>query len=331
MRIIRLRHFKNRLLQQTPSRTGFSVLVIAFLLSTSSCSAWGFSAHRKIVRAAIHHLPKPLHAFFKAHGQWLHDHINDADLRKHAIIGESARHYIDLDQYCPSLDTLEAWFPMTYAEGTQRWSEDSLIARGIGPWHAAITYRRLINAFDQKDQDAILRYAVDLAHYISDLHVPLHTSENYDGKKTGQAGIHSLWETQLPEMFMAEYNLFPFGANVRWIKCAEESIWQSVLESHACLDSVFKLEMRIRQSFDGKRIDAYVERGRTRQLMRSPEFAEQYHAALHGQVERRMAAACNLVSSLWYSAWIESGAPVLTMERPVLKTRWKKVLDWLFK
>ena len=72
--------------------------------------------------------------------------------------------------------------------------EDSLHAHGIGPWHALKTYRKLIFAFDQKDENAILRYAVDLAHYISDLHVPLHTSANYDGKQTDQTGIHALWK-----------------------------------------------------------------------------------------------------------------------------------------
>ena len=61
-------------------------------------------------------------------------------------------------------------------------------------------------------------YAVDLAHYISDLHVPLHTSGNYDGKQTAQNGIHALWETQLPEAFMANYNLFPTGPQALWVE-----------------------------------------------------------------------------------------------------------------
>ena len=323
--------WKNLQRRRTLSRSlSFTLLCTALLWSTAG-SAWGFAAHRKIVDAAIHHLPPPLHSFFKTHGQWLHDHVNDADLRKHTVIDEGIRHYIDLDRYSPSTDTLHSWFPMPYGEAVNRWSEDSLHAHGIGPWHALKTYRRLIFAFDQKDEDAILRLAVDLAHYISDLHVPLHTSANYDGKQTDQTGIHALWETQLPEAFMADYDLFPDGSRVDWIEEPDAIIWQSVLESHACLDSVFSFELATRNSLAGERIHDYVERGRARQLMRSTVFAEAYHDALDGQVERRMVAACSRVSALWYSAWVEAGSPLLTAEAPATSTGWKKVLDWLFK
>ena len=326
-----LRPWKNRQLRLTLSNSLRFTLLWTGLLWATSGFAWGFAAHRKIVDAAIHHLPPPLHSFFKAHGQWLHDHVNDADLRKHTVIEEGIRHYIDLDRYSSSLDTLHSWFPMAYEEAINKWSNDSLLAHGIGPWHALKTYRRLIFAFDQKDEDAILRHAVDLAHYISDLHVPLHTSANYDGKQTDQTGIHALWETQLPEAFMDGYDLFPVGSSVQWVEDPDAIIWQSVLESHACLDSVFAYELETRQSFAGERIDAYMERGRTRQLMRSPAFAVAYHDALEGQVERRMVAACSRVSSLWFSAWVEAGSPELTAENPAKSSGWKKVLDWLFK
>ena len=157
-------HCKKRRLRRTLRKIhccGFSCIS---LLITSPCAAWGFAAHRTIVDAAIHHLRPPLYTFFKAHGAWLHEHVNDADLRKHTVAGEGIRHYIDLDRYSPSLDTLCSWFPMAYDEAIQRWSEDSLQAHGIGPWHALRTYRRLIDAFDRKDEAAILRLAVDLAH-----------------------------------------------------------------------------------------------------------------------------------------------------------------------
>ena len=331
MKLMEQQLYKNRQLQLALSKALRFLWLCTGMFSATSGSAWGFAAHRKIVDAAIHHLPPPLHSFFKTHGQWLHDHVNDADLRKHTVVDEGIRHYIDLDRYSPSSDTLDAWFPMPYGDAARKWSEDSLIAHGIGPWHALKTYRRLIIAFDQKDDDAILRHAVDLAHYISDLHVPLHTSANYDGKQTDQTGIHALWETQLPEAFMDGYDLFPTGSTVQWVEEPDAIIWQSVLESHACLDSVFSFELATRASFNGERIDAYVERGRTRQLMRSPAFAEAYHDALDGQVERRMVAACSRVSALWYSAWVEAGSPVLTTEAPASSTGWKKVLDWLFK
>ena len=71
---------------------------------------------------------------------------------------------------------------------------------------------------------------------------------------------------------MADYNLFPMGPQALWIERPDDLIWQSVLESHACLDSVFSFEQQTHASFEGQRIDAYVERGRVRQLMRSPHL-----------------------------------------------------------
>lgn len=56
---------------------------------------WGFAAHRKIVDVAIQHVPEPLHEFFKHHRNWLVEHALDADLRKHSVIGEAEKHYIE--------------------------------------------------------------------------------------------------------------------------------------------------------------------------------------------------------------------------------------------
>ena len=220
---------------------------------------------------------------------------------------------------------------MAYDEAIQRWSEDSLHAHGIGPWHALRTYRRLIGAFDRKDEAAILRLAVDLAHYISDLHVPLHTSGNYDGKQTAQNGIHALWETQLPEAFMANYDLFPTGPHLSGSKGPMTFIWQSVLESHACLDSVFSFEQQTRASFERPTHRCLCRAGQRPATDAESRVCSTYHTALDGQVERRMAAACHRVSSLWYSAWIEAGSPVLDVQKPAARTGWKKVVDWLFK
>jgi hypothetical protein len=307
-------------------------LAIAFLLPAPRLNAWGFAAHRKIIDAAIHWLPPPLHSFFKSHHQWLNDHALDADLRKHTVQGESQRHYIDLDRYGPTIDSLRRLFPMDFDEAIERWTEDSLQLHGIGPWNAFATYKRLVRAFDAKSEQAILRAAVDLAHYIGDLHVPLHTCSNYNGKATGQAGIHALWETQLPEAFMQEYTLHPGGEVLPlWRPELLNDLWEATLTSHECLELVFKAEWEIRQTLVDQPIDAYVQRGRTRQLMRSPEFVSRYHEALGTQVETRMRLACQLISASWYSAWVEAGEPPLPRHEPSVKSGWKKVVDWLLK
>ncbi len=46
----------------------------------------------------------------------------------------------------------------------------------------------------QKLQEQWLLLAGTMAHYIGDLSMPLHVSENYDGQLTGQKGIHGYFE-----------------------------------------------------------------------------------------------------------------------------------------
>lgn len=326
----RRRHIERK--QPLTLRLLGSLLAIACLLSTSSLNAWGFAAHRKIIDVAVHWLPPPLHSFFKSHHQWLHEHALDADLRKHTVEGESQRHYIDLDRYGANIDSLRRLFPMSLEQAIERWTEDSIQLHGIGPWNAHATYKRLVYAFDAKSEQAILRAAVDLAHYIGDLHVPLHTCSNYNGKATGQTGIHALWETQLPEAFMHEYGLQPEGETSQvWRPNLLSDLWETTLASHECLELVFGAEREIRQTLIDQPIDAYVQRGRTRQLMRSPAFVSRYHEAIGDQVETRMRLTCQLISASWYSAWIEAGEPPLPKHESPAQAGWKKVVDWLLK
>ena len=307
-------------------------LALFFICLPKPSDAWGFAAHRRIVEAAVHWLPHPLHGFFKSHHRWLKEHALDADLRKHTVEGESERHYIDLDRFSVHMDSLHSWFPMGWEEAVMKWHEDSLLTHGIGPWNAESMYFRLVYAFDAADEQRILRCAVDLAHYLGDLHVPLHTTANYNGQLSGQNGIHALWETQIPETYMDGFDLAPAsGHQSAWISNVLGSIWCTTLTSHAYLPLVFDAEMSIRTDSAHLPVNAYVERGRSRQLMRSPEFVYAYHELLKGQVENRMVSSCELISSLWYSAWVEAGQPPLpTAEQPVSQ-RWKKALDWVLK
>ena len=45
-----------------------------------------------------------------------------------------------------------------------------------------MSLEKLTSAFKSKNKDSILFYAADLGHYVGDLHVPLHITNNYDGQ-----------------------------------------------------------------------------------------------------------------------------------------------------
>lgn len=181
---------------------------------------------------------------------------------------------------------------------------------GIVPYHLLQMQQRLTEAFRQKDQGRILRLSAEMGHYIGDAHVPLHTTENYNGQLTNQVGIHAFWESRLPELFADEQYDF-FVGRAEYIASPKEYFWEAVLASHRLLDSVLLVEKELSEIFPEDRQYCYEERlGRTiRTYCR--EYAEAYHRRLAGMVERRMQASVHAIGSSWYTAWVDAGQPLL--------------------
>lgn len=76
--------------------------------------------------------------------------------------------------------------PMDWASALKKYSFDTLDKHGYGPYNVVMSLEKLTNAFKSKNKDSILFYAADLGHYVGDLHVPLHITNNYDGQLSGQ-------------------------------------------------------------------------------------------------------------------------------------------------
>ena len=69
--------------------------------------------------------------------------------------------------------------------------------------------QRLTKAFQDRDAKKIIQLSSEFGHYIGDAHVPLHTTENYNGQLTNQVGIHAFWESRIPELFAdTEFDYF---------------------------------------------------------------------------------------------------------------------------
>ena len=126
--------------------------------------------------------------FYKKNIQYLEEASVNPDRRRYAVEDEAAKHYIDLDDYG---DSAAFKLPRYWNDAIKKYSEDSLQARGIVPWHINRMYYQLKDAFLLKDPQRILRVSAELGHYVADANVPLHTTRNYDGQLTGQNGIHA--------------------------------------------------------------------------------------------------------------------------------------------
>ncbi len=201
------------------------------------------------------------------------------------------------------------------------WVTDHLTPYGILPWALEDTYRKLVSAFAKKDEALILRYASDIGHYLADACVPLHTTENYDGQLTDQKGIHAFWESRLPELFAeAQYDFFTGQAEA--VPDPLDYFWHLILDSHLLVPKVLGAERRVRDSLPREKVWCTELRNDQPIQVRCREFAEAYHQALGGMVERQMRRAIEAVGDIWYTAWLEAGQPNLgwQVDVPALPT-----------
>ena len=187
--------------------------VFAVVGITLGMSSWGFVPHRHLHAKAWASLPLELRLALGNDPTPLVARATDADSRKHTDSLEAARHYFDLDD--AHAEGLELWGkPWSDAQQLLRQADSSASVRRLGmlAWQLEWSYWRLVRAWapsDSSDPDLneIVRAAADLGHYLGDAHVPLHTSGNYDGQRTGQRGIHALWETHAVEWLLSRPEL----------------------------------------------------------------------------------------------------------------------------
>lgn len=71
---------------------------------------------------------------------------------------------------------------------------NKLVEYGVLPYFLEHHYDNLVRAFSNKGLSAILKLSADMGHYLGDAHVPLHTTENYNGQLSDQLGIHGFWK-----------------------------------------------------------------------------------------------------------------------------------------
>ncbi len=271
---------------------------------------WGFFGHKRINRIAIFTLPPEMFGFYKEHIEFLTEHAVDPDKRRYAVDGEAPRHYIDIDHYAVEGEDPFAVMPEDWNAAVEKFTEDTLQAYGIVPWYLSVMQKKLQRAFETQNVDLILKYSADIGHYIGDAHVPLHTTENYNGQLTGQRGIHGLWESRLVEI--NDENFDYFLGKAEYVANTQQFFWEAVRASHAAVDSVLTMEKDLTAEFPSDKKYSFEQRGTQTVSVYSKEFSNEYHKRLNGMVERRLRASILAVGSIWYTSWVAAGQPDLS-------------------
>jgi len=283
----------------------FLTFLVCLLPTVAQC--WGFFGHQLINRMAVFTLPPEMLGFYKHHIQFITENAVNPDKRRYAVEGEAQRHYIDIDIYG---DSAIYKMPRTWKKAIEKYTEDTLQAYGIVPWHIYKMKFQLTEAFKEKNVKKILLLSADIGHYIGDANVPLHTTENYNGQKTGQIGIHGFWESRLPELFSSQYD-FLFDRKAQYLDNPLNTAWEAVSNAHFALDSVLRFEKELTAAMGEDRKFGFETRNNIPTRVYSKDFSQAYHQRLNGQVERRMRASIQMVADFWYTCWVDAGQPDL--------------------
>ncbi len=268
---------------------------------------WGFYGHRLINRLAVFSLPPEMIIFYKPHIDFLSDHAVDPDKRRYAMVDEGSRHYIDLDRF--PADSL-AFIPKYWPQAIAKYTEDTLMARGIVPWHVVQMKYRLTKAFETKNLKKILKISAELGHYIGDANVPLHTTSNYNGQFTNQHGIHGFWESRIPEISADNYNLFVGKAS--YLTNPSTAIWKAVFAANRAVDSVLSFEKVLNNSISADKKYSFEARNGVTSRVYSKFYSLKFEKRLNGQVERQLKLSIKMVADFWYTCWVDAGQPDLS-------------------
>ncbi|RYZ47292.1 MAG: hypothetical protein EOO14_23685 [Chitinophagaceae bacterium] len=229
------------------------------------------------------------------------------DERRSKDSTEAPKHFIDLEGFG---EEPAHQMPHDWKVAVAKYSEDSLVKYGFVPYWVITMQERLTNAFRVQNSDSILFYATDLAHYIQDAHVPLHTTINYDGQLTNQKGLHSLWESMVPELTLESFNL-KARKKARYVKKPEEKIWEAVRGSFALVPGVLQIEKEASTAFTDSTKYRWQKRNGRDVRYYTKDFALAYAKLLEPTVNQQALEAANLVADFWYTAWVDAGKPAL--------------------
>lgn len=281
------------------------LLALTVLLVTAS--SWGYLVHRSAQQLAVYELPGTLRMFFYLNMDTLVYHSVRPDIRRGTDTTEATKHFIDLEMYGDSANNK---MPIKWEDAVNAFSRDSLLKYGYVPYHIVHMKQKLTEAFRNRNLDSILFYAADIGHYIGDANVPLHTSVNYDGQLTDQKGLHSLWESIVPELELSTYQLTS-RHKATYLANPAKAIMEAVQHAHSLLPAVFEKEKEVAKNFsEEEKYHVQMRRGRESKSY-SSAFAKAYAKELAPMMNDQLIKTADLIADFWYTSWVDGGKPDL--------------------
>jgi hypothetical protein len=131
------------------------------------------------------------------------------------------------------------------------------------------------------------------AHYIEDLHQPLHVTDNYDGQQSGNNGVHARYETTMVNQHLADLTFTP--ATATFIPNILESVFDGIDLTYPHVAQILAADNSAKAASGGS-------------------YNTTYYNSLWGQTgdftKTQFQDAAQAVADGWYTAWVNAGSPI---------------------
>ncbi|HPN37793.1 MAG TPA: S1/P1 nuclease [Melioribacteraceae bacterium] len=261
-----------------------------FIIFSTSIFGWGRTGHINISKHAFELLKQKMNVTQMYNDSVVAMSINP-DKRVRTIKEQAPWHYIDIDFYQEfnNLDMIT-----NYDTLISKYGEEEVKRQGTLPWVIQTNQNKLIEAFTNKNFNDILYYSAEVAHFVADAHMALHTTTNYDGQLTNQKGIHSRYESKMVEKYLD--------------KIVDGFYNQQLTEIDDPLLTAFDI---IDNSFSF--IEIILDSDKKANELAHSTSTDMYYAYLWKQTDYityiQMNNAAKFVASYIYSAWYKAGMP----------------------
>jgi hypothetical protein len=278
--------FQNR---GTRAAVALSCLVL-FLSLPQNSRAWGKNGHRLVVRKATETLPQDIRPFFESNLALLAQHVTDPldAIAKSPL--ERHNHFILLDKY--GRFPFEA-LPRDYRAAVTKFGKAKLDANGLLPWQIGVYSEKMTEAMKAGKWDEARVDAAILANYVAEAHDPFNTTDNFDGRLSGQPGVNERFGTTLIDRYSSFFPMRPNDAI--FINDPTDRAFEACLSSHSWLENILLADRNARRG-ENSFTDEYYDR-----------FYNQAAAILI----RQLSDAATDVGSFWLTAWVNAGRPQL--------------------
>jgi hypothetical protein len=265
-------------------------LAVLSFLAPHPALAWGSNAQRLIVNRAVDTLPYDVRGFFDQNRNFLIDHVDDPLTLVDKHPEERNNHFIELDKYGKfPFDAL----PRSYKAALAKYNKSKIEASGLLPWQIGVYSQKLTEDLRTGRWDQAKIDAAFLANYVAEAHDPFNTTENFDGKLTGQRGINERFNTILITRYGSYFPMSPHDAS--FVSDPTDYAFDMCLEAHSLVESLLLAD---RHALHGL-----------------PTYTDDYYGSFYNLTAaaliRQLSSASTDVGSYWLTAWINAGRPQL--------------------